>query len=45
MVEGGHDIEKQVHVAAGQVLVGMHVTNWATAQREDPELRCSICIG
>ena len=33
MVEGDHNIEKEVHVAAGQVLVEMHVTSWATAQR------------
>ena len=38
MVEGEHKIEKEVHVATGQVLVEKHVTNWATAQREDPEL-------
>ena len=38
MVEGDHDIEKEVHVATGQVLVEMHVTYWATTQREDPEL-------
>ena len=25
-------------VTAGQVLVEMHVTNWAVAQKEDPEL-------
>ena len=36
MVEGDHNIEKEVHIAAGQVLVEMHITNWATAQREDP---------
>ena len=36
--EGDHNIEKEVHVTAGQVLVEMHVTNWATPQREDPEL-------
>ena len=35
MVEGDYTIEKEVHVAPGQVLVEMHVTNWATAQRED----------
>ena len=33
MVEGDHNIEKEVCVTAGQVLVEMHVTNWATAQR------------
>ena len=38
MVEGDHDIENEVCVAAGQVLVEMHVTNWATVQKEDPEL-------
>ena len=44
MVEGDHDTEKEVCVAAGQVLVEMHVTNWAAAQREDPELD-ACCIG
>ena len=38
IVEGDHNIEKEVCVTAMQVLVEMHVTNWATAQREDPEL-------
>ena len=38
VVEGDHNIEKEVHVTAGQVQVKMHVTNWATAQREDPVL-------
>ena len=38
MVEGDHEIEKEICVTAGQVLVEMHVTNWATAQREDPKL-------
>ena len=33
VVEGDHNIEKEVHVATGQVLVEMHVT-----QREDPVL-------
>ena len=27
-----------MQVAAGQVLVEMHVTDWAAAQKEDPEL-------
>ena len=36
MVEGDHNIEKEVCVAAGQVLVEMHVTDWAAAQTEDP---------
>ena len=38
VVEGDHNIEKEVYVTAGQVLVEMHVTDWATAQREDPVL-------
>ena len=38
MAEGEPEKEKEVWVAAGQVLIEMHVTNWATAQREDPEL-------
>ena len=38
MVEGDHNIEKEVCVTARQVLVEMHVTDWATAQREDPVL-------
>ena len=38
MVEGDHENEREVHVTAEQVLVEMHVTNWAAAQREDPEL-------
>ena len=38
MVEGDHNIEKEVCVATGQVLVEMHVTDWATVQREDQVL-------
>ena len=38
MVEGDQNIEREVCVAAGQVLVEMHVTNWATSQRGDPVL-------
>ena len=38
IVEGDHNIEKEEHVAAGQVLVEMHVTNWDAALREDAEL-------
>ena len=29
MVKGDHNIEKEVCIAAGQVLAEMHVTNWA----------------
>ena len=38
MIVGDQEKEKEVRVSAGQVLVEMHVTNWATAQKEDPEL-------
>ena len=38
MVEGDQEKEKEVQVTAGQVLVEMHVTNWAAAQKEDHEL-------
>ena len=38
VVEGDHGIEKEVHVTARWVLVEMHMTDWAEAQRED-------CIG
>ena len=38
VVEGDQEKEKEVQVAVGWVLVEMHVTNWAAAQKEDPEL-------
>ena len=38
MIEGDQEKEKEVRVTAGWVLVEMHVTDWATAQKEDPEL-------
>ena len=38
MIKGDQEKEKEVWVAAGLVLVVMHVTDWATAQKEDPEL-------
>ena len=38
VVEGDQEKEKEVQVAAGQVLVEMHVTNWAASQRDNPEL-------
>ena len=41
-VEGDHNVEKEVHVAAGQVQVEMHITNWATAQKEDPVLNAML---
>ena len=41
MIEGDHNIEK-VCVATGQVLVDMHMTDWAEAQREDPVLNAVL---
>ena len=42
VVEGDHNIEKEVHVTTGQVQVKMHVTNWAEAQREDLVLNAML---
>ena len=38
MIKGDQQREKEVQVTTGQDLVEMHVTNWATAQKEDPEM-------
>ena len=38
VVEGDCGVEKEVHGTTGWVLVEMHVTDWAEAQREDPVL-------
>ena len=38
IVKGDHGMEKEVCVAAGQVLAQMHVTDWAETQREDSVL-------
>ena len=38
VIEGDQQKEKEVQVTSTQVLVEIHVTNWATAQKEDPEL-------
>ena len=38
IIENNQQLEKEVQVTAGWVLVEMHVTNWAAGQREDPEL-------
>ena len=34
MIKGNQEKEKEVQVAAGQVLAEMHVTDWAAAQRK-----------
>ena len=38
VVEGDHDVEKEVCVTAGWVLVQIHVTDWTEAQIEDSVL-------
>ena len=42
VVDGDHGIEKEVCVTAGQVLVKMHMTDWAKTQREDPVLNAVL---
>ena len=42
VIEGDHNIEKEVCVTARSVLIEMHVTNWAVAQREDPVLNATL---
>ena len=42
MVEVDHNLEQEVCVAAGCMLVQMHVTDWAEAQGEDPVLSGSF---
>ena len=41
VVENNQRLEQEIRVAAGRVLVEMHVTDWAKAQKEDPGVRCS----
>ena len=38
VIKNNQCLEQEVCVAARQVLVKMHVTDWAKAQKEDPEL-------
>ena len=38
IIESDQQLEQEVQVTAGQVLVEMHVDDWAVAQKEDPEL-------
>ena len=33
VAEGDHDLEQEVHVASGCILIKMHMTDWAEAQR------------
>ena len=38
IVKGDLSLEEEVHVTADHMLIQMHVTDWAKAQREDPML-------
>ena len=38
IIENNQQLEQEVCVAARQILVEMHVTDWAVAQKEDAEL-------
>ena len=42
IIKNDQQLEPEVQVATGQVLVEMHVTNWAAAQKEDPELNAVL---
>ena len=44
VIEGDQQREKEVWVTAGWVLAEMHVTNWAAAQKEDPQTGCSSAV-
>ena len=42
VVEGDHHLEQEVCVATGHILVQMHITDWAEAQKEDLILRAVL---
>ena len=42
VIENDQQLEQEVRVAAGRVQVEMHVTDWAAAQKEDPELNAVL---
>ena len=42
IIENEQQLEQEIRVTAGQVLVEMHITNWAAAQKEDPELNAVL---
>ena len=42
VIKGDQQLEKEVQVTTGQVLVEMHVTDFAAAQKEDPELNAVL---
>ena len=42
IIKNNQRLEQEVRVAAGRVLVEMHITDWAAAQKEDPELNAVL---
>ena len=44
IIKNNQQLEQEVQVAAGQILVEMHVTDWAAAQKEDPELDAVLAV-
>ena len=38
IIKSDQQLEQEVQVTAGQVLLEMHVTDWAVAQKGDPDL-------
>ena len=38
IIENDQQLEQEVWIATGQVLLEIHVTDWVAAQKEDPEL-------
>ena len=42
IIKSDQQMEQEVQVATGQILVEMHVTDWAAAQKEDPELNAVL---
>ena len=42
IIKGDQQLEKEVQVTAGQVLVEMHVTDWAATQKEDHEFNAVL---
>ena len=42
IIKNDQQLEKEVWVTTGWVLVEMHVTDWAAAQKEDPELNAVL---
>ena len=44
IIKSDQQLEKEMRVATGQVLVEMHVTNWAVAQKRVSRARCSSAL-